>query len=129
MEKLPLYPHLLELAIEILDARNEMHEKYPNEDEMHKAQYLAGGFQKIIDHEREKFPYLKDEDQVIEVVDYMTSYCDVRFSDNFFNWFKHTFRILISVSSFPSQVKSDSRSFQLIQRINKYTDEFLSDKT
>ncbi len=128
MEKLPLYPHLLELAIEILGARVEMHDKYPTDDEMAKAQFLANGFENIIDRERNKFPYLKDEDQIIEVVDYMTAYCSVRFTDNFFNWFKHTFRILIKVSSFPNQVKSDSRSFEFVKRINRETSEFISDQ-
>jgi hypothetical protein len=128
MEKLPLYPHLLELAIEVLGAKCEMHDKYPDENEMHKAQYLAKGFQKIIDSEREKFPYLKDEDQIIEVVDYLTVYTDeVNFSDDYFAWFKHTFNILIRVSSFPNRIKPNSRRFQFIKRINKQTSEYLKD--
>jgi len=128
MEKLPLYPHLLELAIEILGARVEMHDKHPTEDEMSKAQFLANGFENIIDRERNKYPYLKDENQIIETIVYMTSYCSVRFSENYFTWFKHTFRILITVSSFPNQVSQGTRAFDFVKRVHKVTSCFIEDK-
>ncbi|MCB0480629.1 MAG: hypothetical protein KDC83_04315 [Flavobacteriales bacterium] len=127
MEKLPLYPHLLELAIEILDAKNEYHNKTPSENEMHRAQYLADGFEKIIDRQRTKYPYLKDEDQIIEAVDFMTAYCSIHFSEDFFKWFEYTFKILINVSTFQANVNPNTRAFQFVQRIHKTSGDYLDD--